>query len=79
MTQTDQVLCGDPAEAGTYECVDCGNRMDLASSTEAMCICDCDEGHHKSHAWQRVAPDSLPRAVPGEASPPAGDQKTGTA
>jgi hypothetical protein len=73
MTETEQVLTGDPAEAGTYECVDCARRLEIASPTDSMPACDSDEGHHKSHAWQRVDPNSPAREITGESPPEAND------
>lgn len=65
-TATDQIPFGEPTSAGTYECVDCGERIEVEDVDE-MPTCPADDGHHRTYAWRPVDPSDPPREITGEA------------
>jgi hypothetical protein len=46
---------GSDASAGTYECVDCGQTLDLPSVSSLPPCPNSDDGSHTQHAWRAVS------------------------
>lgn len=54
MTMAKTAPCGSDVSAGTFECVDCGERIQMASHS-SLPPCPNADGNHSQNAWQPVS------------------------
>ena len=51
---SQKIPYGSDASAGTFECVDCGERIDVQSKS-SLPPCPNDDGRHSSKAWRAIS------------------------
>jgi hypothetical protein len=71
MVALKSIPYGSDVSAGTYECLDCGRRIDLQSSHTLPPCPNGSDGRHQAKAWRAVrdqgvaADDPMPPSLRG--------------